>query len=112
MDLHAQPTCTDYLHRFLDLVKYEMLVVKSPNLGGKERADIGTVRRSLTRMLDDCNKKPDYASRPAPWPRKKGDYKEEAIEAEVTKSVADTLRRRKLRQHGGRTLSQNINVEK
>lgn len=82
-----------------------MLVVKSPNPKEKSRASIETVKKTLQKLLNKCNQEPEHAFRPAPWPRRKGDYKEEAVEAKVVKSSAEILERKNLRIHNGRTLT-------
>lgn len=83
-----------------------MLVVKSPNPSEKNRVDIEQVHARLFKMLIKCDDDRDYTSKPAPWPRRKGDYKtlEEAVETDVANVPQDILRWKELRVHRGRTL--------
>lgn len=104
MDLHAHWACTEYFHEFLQLIADEMLIVKSPNPYEGGRVSIAQVHAKLDKMLKRCHVDTVYASKPAPWPRHRGDYKDEAVEIDVIKRVAEILRWRQLRVHKGKTL--------
>lgn len=82
------------------------MIIKSPNPTERSRAGIEQLNNSLRRMLVRCEKDVDYASRAAPWPRRRGDSKNigEAVEADVAKLPAEILRLRELRVHRGKTL--------
>ncbi|ROV94109.1 hypothetical protein VPNG_09347 [Cytospora leucostoma] len=107
LDLHAHRACTEYFHEFLDLIAEEMLIVKSPNPEEGGRVSIARAHAKLDKMLKKCRVDTVYASKPAPWPRRKGDYQDEAVEIDVIKRVAEILQWRQLRIHTGRTLTRD-----
>ncbi|KUI53533.1 hypothetical protein VP1G_10592 [Cytospora mali] len=106
LDLHAHQACTEYFHKFLNLISQEMLLVKSPNPSERCRVGIEQVSSRLFSMLVELRNHTDYASKPSPWHMRKDEYKGlvEAVETEVAMLPGEILRFKKLRVHRGKTL--------
>ncbi|WQF78783.1 Putative protein kinase [Colletotrichum destructivum] len=53
--LHSRPDCTDYIHQFLYFVEGRMLRVMKT-----ERAECGEVAGELCKLLEQCDKRPEF----------------------------------------------------
>lgn len=54
-DLHVHPACTRYIHKFLDLIQVEMLIIKPSSPRETGRMGIMEVVRMLNELYQDCN---------------------------------------------------------
>ncbi|KAE8454273.1 hypothetical protein EG329_005198 [Mollisiaceae sp. DMI_Dod_QoI] len=103
-DLHCHPSCTEYIHEFLNVIQMDILIIKSPNPKDKGRISCVELNRTLLALLEKCKNDCNYASKPAPWDRnQKNQIEEEAVETNVAKVAADILQRKNLRVHSGKT---------
>jgi hypothetical protein len=55
--LHRHKSCTRFLHEFLDLIQYDMLVVESD-----KRKSCADISKCLDEMSRICNQSEDYAA--------------------------------------------------
>ncbi|KAG9195323.1 hypothetical protein G6011_00444 [Alternaria panax] len=60
--LHQHPDCTSYVHKLLNLIQFDMLLVDS-----RERKSCRDVWRSLDEMYFRCRHDEDYATMGSPW---------------------------------------------
>ncbi|KAK1635547.1 hypothetical protein BDP81DRAFT_350654 [Colletotrichum phormii] len=67
--LHSHPACSEYLHHFLNMIMYGMLVVESEDLkSGDRRMTCIEVRQKLSVWRDMCVASPRFCSEPAQRP--------------------------------------------
>lgn len=80
-----------------------MLIVKpnDPNVRGRLTCE--EVDRKLSEMLHQCTIDDEYASKPAPWPRKRSPIVQNAVEADLPRNAVDALLRKDLRLYTGPT---------
>jgi hypothetical protein len=62
MELHEDENCTEYLHKFLNLIKLEMLVVERT-----ARSKIGVIHTKLKNWYENCRVDEAFCNKPAPW---------------------------------------------
>lgn len=97
--LHAHPRCTTFLHEFIKMIQHEMLIVKPNNREERGRISSEQVHANLSSMLKKFEDK-DYAFEPAPW-LEYARINEQAVELDITDSVAKMLPWESLRQYEG-----------
>ncbi|KAF4626883.1 hypothetical protein G7Y89_g11273 [Cudoniella acicularis] len=62
-DLHEKPRCSQFIHKFLDLVSKDMLVVDP-----SKRITCGPLNKKLANMLEQADADPNYLTEPNPFP--------------------------------------------
>jgi hypothetical protein len=62
MELHENKNCTEYLHKFLNLIQLEMLVVERT-----ARSEIGAIHTKLKDWYESCLVDEVFCNKPAPW---------------------------------------------
>ena len=100
--LHTHESCTEFLHEFINMIKLDMLIVKSNNPDERGRITSDQVNARLTTMvkkIEDPKKGPDYVYRPAPW-CSFSQNSEDVVEID-TDSAAEVLNYKRFRHYNG-----------
>ncbi|KAJ8117108.1 hypothetical protein OPT61_g1615 [Boeremia exigua] len=75
--LHEHPNCTQYIHGFLNLIEFSMLVIDP-----SERYSSNMIALQLEWMLSDCCVDETYATKRAPWVNGRPSIADDTPEAE------------------------------
>jgi hypothetical protein len=101
--LHTHESCTEFLHEFINMIKLDMLIVKSNNPDEPGRITSDQVNAKLTAMVkqsEDPKKGPDYICRPAPW-CSLSQNSEDVVEIDITDSAPEVLNYKRFRHYNG-----------
>jgi hypothetical protein len=64
--LHTHEHCSEFLHRFINMIEYDMLIVKPSNPCERGRISSEQVQTKLTTMYKACDDDLDFLCKPAP----------------------------------------------
>jgi hypothetical protein len=67
LQLHEHKSCTEFIHEFINMIRIDMLVVKSEDPFEKGRISSEKVHGQLAKMLEQCKEKEGYACKPTVW---------------------------------------------
>ncbi|KAL9616669.1 MAG: hypothetical protein Q9160_008492 [Pyrenula sp. 1 TL-2023] len=67
---HSHPACTEFLHEFLNMIQYDMLLVETSGLEKGKRIECGKLHQKLDEMCRKCGNSRGYAMTPAAWNRR------------------------------------------
>jgi hypothetical protein len=101
--LHGHKSCTEFLHDFINMIKFDMLIVKSNNPEERGRITSDQVNAKLTAMVkqsEDPKEGPDYVCKPAPW-CSLSQNSEDVVEIDISDSAAEPLNYKRFRQYNG-----------
>lgn len=96
--LSEHSSCTEFLHEFINMIRLDMMLVKSEN-PGERRWSSDEVYRRIDEMLKKCENDIDYMCKPAPW-FSTSQTSDKAVKI-GTNSAAVLMLQRTVRQHGG-----------
>jgi hypothetical protein len=106
MELHENENCTEYLHTFLNLIQFEMLVVKRT-----ARSDIGVIHTKLKDWYENCRVDEVFCNKPAPWNKssRKGLSDMSAMVVELSADDRKMLVELDLPKHNGNVVDGTVN---
>jgi hypothetical protein len=107
MELHENENCTEYLHKFLNLIQLEMLVVKRT-----ARSDIGVIHTKLKGWYENCRVDEVFCNKPAPWNKssRRGLSDMPAMVVELSADDRKMLVELDLPKHNGEVVDDNEEV--
>ncbi|EPE30998.1 Protein kinase-like (PK-like) [Glarea lozoyensis ATCC 20868] len=102
-DLHAHENCTEFLHEFITMIKFNMLTVKPKNPEEKGRFTSDEIHVKLTSWLKEIEKPNaglDYACKPAPRHNFSQNC-DDVVEIDVTDTAPEVLSNKRFPTYDG-----------